>query len=283
MRHRVFSSLLFWLALGASNAAGRGPGAARTPAATVPVHSVLRVCADPNSLPYSNARGEGFENQLAEMVARDLGLSVEYFWWAQRRGFFRNGLMAGRCDVVMGIVSGFELTLTTRPYYRSSYVVVQRSGAPPIRSLDDPELRQRTIGVQLLGDDGTNSPPAHALGRRGIIDNVIGFLVYGDYTSDAPERPIISAVEDGAVDLSIVWGPLAGYYARRARVPLVLRPLTPESDGDLALTFTISMGVRRDDRALKERLDRVIARRQHAIAALLDRYGVPRLAIGRAP
>jgi mxaJ protein len=266
------------LVLGSSSSAGVEPSS--PPAQVAPAPRVLRVCADPNSLPYSNARGEGFENHLAELVARELGLSLEYFWWAQRRGFFRNGLLAGRCDVVMGIVSGFELTLTTQPYYRSSYVVVQRGGTPAIRSLDDPALRERTIGVQLIGDDGTNPPPAHALGRRGIVNNVVGFLVYGDYRSEAPERPIINAVEDGAVDLAIVWGPLAGYYANRARVPLELHPLTPEADGDLALTFAVSLGVRREDRALKDRLDRVIARRQRTIEALLDRYGVPRLPLG---
>lgn len=269
-------SLLALLALLARNDAGAEERARSAAAAVAAPRGALRVCADPNSLPYSNARGEGFENRVAELVAKDLGLRVEYFWWAQRRGFFRNGLMAGRCDVVLGIVSGFELALTTRPYYRSTYVVVQRRGETPIASLDDPALRSRTIGVQLIGDDGTNTPPAHALGRRGIVDNVVGFLVYGDYRSDAPERPIVSAVEQGAVDLAIVWGPLAGYYARRASVPLALHPL-PASDGDLALTFTVSMGVRRDEHALKERLDRVLVRRQRAIDALLDEYAVPRL------
>jgi mxaJ protein len=278
MSRCVLVPMLLWLALGSSSAAGAEPSSARPRETSAP--GLLRVCADPNSLPYSNARREGFENQLAELVAKELGLTLEYFWWAQRRGFFRNGLMAGRCDVVMGIVSGFELTLTTRPYYRSGYVVVQRAGTPAIRSLDDPTLRERTIGVQLIGDDGTNPPPAHALGRRGIVNNVVGFLVYGDYASDAPERPIISAVEEGAIDLAIVWGPLAGYYAQRARVPLDLHPLIPQADGDLALTFTVSLGVRRDDQALRDRLDRVIVRRQRRIDALLDHYGIPRLPLG---
>jgi mxaJ protein len=280
MARRAFVSMMASLVLAGSSAAAAKQRVAPSPASGAPVRGSLRVCADPNSLPYSNARGEGFENRLAELVAKDLGLSVEYFWWAQRRGFFRNGLMAGRCDVVIGIVTGFELALTTRPYFRSTYVVVQRGGAPPIVSLDDPALRVRSIGVQLIGDDGTNSPPAHALGRRQIVDNVVGFLVYGDYTSDGPERPIISAVEDGTVDLAIVWGPLAGYYAKRARVPLELHPLTPASDGDLALTFTVSMGVRLGDQALRDRLDRVIARRQRTIDALLAEYGVPRLPLG---
>jgi mxaJ protein len=283
MSRSAVLSVLMSLTFGASSAAAVEPSSSTTALQIAPTPRVLRVCADPNSLPYSNARGEGFENQLAQLVAKDLGLTLQYFWWAQRRGFFRNGLLAGRCDVVMGIVSGFELTLTTRPYYRSSYVVVQRGGTPPIRSLDDPALREHRIGVQLIGDDGTNPPPAHALGRRGIVDNVVGFLVYGDYTSEAPQRPIISAVEDGAVDLAIVWGPLAGYYAKRTRVPLDLHPLTPQADGDLALTFSVCLGVRRDDQALKARLDRVLARRQRTIDALLDSYGVPRLPLAEVP
>jgi mxaJ protein len=282
MSRRVFASVLLSLVVAGASAARAVPGASTTQT-TKPARSSLRVCADPNSLPYSNARGEGFENRLAELVAKDLGLTLEYFWWAQRRGFFRNGLMAGRCDVVMGIVTGFELALTTRPYYRSTYVVVQRRGTPPITSLDDPALRERRIGVQLIGDDGTNSPPAHALGRRGIVDNVIGFLVYGDYTSNGPARPIIGAVEQGSVDLALVWGPLAGYYTQQARVPLDLHPLTPASDGDLALTFTVSMGVRRGDEALKQALDRVIGARQRKIDALLAGYGVPRLPLGGSP
>jgi mxaJ protein len=148
----------------------------------------LRVCADPNNLPYSNDRREGFENRLAELVARDLGRDgVHYTWWAQRRGFLRNTLNVAACDVVMGIPSSADAVLTTRPYYQSSYAFVSRADRHlALASLDDPQLRRMRIGVQLVGDDGANSPPAHALSRRGIIRNVVGFSVYGDYAQGSP-------------------------------------------------------------------------------------------------
>ncbi|HEX5514797.1 MAG TPA: transporter substrate-binding domain-containing protein, partial [Gammaproteobacteria bacterium] len=129
----------------------------------------LRVCADPNNLPFSNRAGEGFENKLVELVARELGATVHYTWWAQRRGFVRNTLKAGECDLVAGVPSNMEMLLTTTPYYRSGYVFVTRVNGPLVRSLDDPLLRQVTVGVQLIGDDGANSPPAHALARRGVV------------------------------------------------------------------------------------------------------------------
>jgi ABC-type amino acid transport substrate-binding protein len=127
---------------------------------------VLRVCADPNNLPFSNERGEGFENKLAEMLAADLGAELRYTWWAQRRGFFRNTLRAGSCDVVLGVPAGFELALTTSPYYRSTYAFVSRKDRHlGVRSFDDEALRRLKVGVQLVGDDGANTPPAHALAR----------------------------------------------------------------------------------------------------------------------
>jgi mxaJ protein len=239
--------------------------------------NVLRVCADPNGLPYSNDKEEGLENRLARLLAKELGWQLEYFWWAQRRGFLRNTLDAGKCDVVMGVPSRLDRLLTTRPYYTSSYVFLQRRGAPPIHSFDDPALRGRSIGVQLIGDDFANSPPAHALGRRNIIDHVRGFMVYGDYSTHDPQQPIVQALEDGTLDLAIVWGPLAGYYARRSRVPLEFRPVQPLEDGDLAMSFSIAMGVRKGDELLREVLERALRQSRRQVEQLLVEYGVPRL------
>ena len=147
----------------------------------------LRVCADPNNLPFSNQRGEGFENRLASLIARDLHARVEYTWWAQRRGFVRNTLKTGSCDVIMGVPATMDMVLHTAPYYRSTYVfVTRRTRGIVVRSLDDPVLRRVRVGVQLIGDDGANTPPAHALARRGIVQNVRGYTVYGDYSTDSP-------------------------------------------------------------------------------------------------
>jgi mxaJ protein len=143
----------------------------------------LRVCADPNNLPFSNRKGEGFENHLAQLIAGELDATVRYTWFPQRRGFIRNTLAADSCDVIMGIPEHSERVLTTRPYYRSTYVFVSRKDRGlKIRSFDDPALRKLKIGVQLIGDDYHNTPPVHALSRRGIVGNLVGYSVYGDYT-----------------------------------------------------------------------------------------------------
>jgi mxaJ protein len=239
----------------------------------------LRVCSDPNNLPFSNQAGEGFENRLAQLIARDMGAKVTYTWWAQRRGFIRNTLRAGECDLVMGIPSSFELALATRPYYRSTYVFVYRQDAAfQLRSFDDPVLRELKIGVHLVGDDGANTPPAHALGERGIIGNVRGYMLYGDYAQPNPPARILDAVASGEIDVAIVWGPLAGYFAPRAEVPLRVVPVSPQIDLPfLPFVFDISMGVRRDDPALKDEVEAILRARHAEVEKILDDYGVPRV------
>ena len=240
---------------------------------------VLRVCADPNNLPFSNQAGEGFENRLAELLAEDRGARLEYTWWAQRRGFVRNTLQAGTCDVVMGVPSGFELTRTSRPYYRSAYVLAaRRDRVADLASLDDPRLRDLRIGVQMIGDDFSTTPPAHALARRGLAANVIGFPVYGDYSKPAPLSAIVEAVDRGDLDAAVVWGPAAGYFARAARHPLALAPVTSDAETpSLPFVFDISMGARRSDAALQTELDDFVVRRRADIDRILADFGVPRV------
>jgi mxaJ protein len=247
-----------------------------------PGPAVLRVCSDPNNLPFSNARGEGFENKIAELMARDLGARVEYTWWPQRRGFIRNTLRAGRCDVVLGVPAAFELARTTRPYYRSTYVFVTRAGGPRIASLDDPQLRHLRVGVHVIGDDYANTPAAHALAKRGIVRNVVGYSVYGDYSKPDPPADLMRAVADGAVDVAVVWGPLAGYFAKRSAVPLALAPVSPQVDLPfLPFVFDISMGVRRADTTTYTLIDRELKRRRPEIRHILEEYGVPLVDGGR--
>jgi quinoprotein dehydrogenase-associated probable ABC transporter substrate-binding protein len=239
----------------------------------------LRVCADPNNLPFSNQKLEGFENKIAALVAREMKLPIEYTWWAQRRGFFRNTLRAGSCDVVIGVPSSFELALTTAPYYRSTYVFVYRKDRRlSVQSFDDPILRNVLIGVQLIGDDFANSPPAHALTTRHIVDNVKGYTVYGDYSKANPPGEIIEAVANGKVDVAVAWGPLAGYFAKRKNVALEVVPVSPQIDLPyLPFVFDISMGVRRGESAFKEQLDEILNRNSSEIEHILDQYGVPRI------
>jgi mxaJ protein len=258
-------------------AAATACGASHQPeAAEVAGSGALRVCSDPNNLPFSNDRGEGFENRLAELLAADLDVPLRYTWWAQRRGFLRNTLDAGACDVVMGYPTGAEMVATTSPYYRSTYVFVTRASRRlAVESFDDPALRTLRIGVQLVGDDGANSPPAHALSRRGIVSNVVGYSVYGDYRTDSPPSRIVTAVAAGEVDMAAVWGPLAGYFAARQNEPLDLRPVSPAADGPLAHVFAISMAARRGDRTTLAHLERFIERRRPDIDRVLAEYHVP--------
>jgi mxaJ protein len=238
----------------------------------------LRVCADPNNLPFSNQRGEGFENRIATLLARQLGAPLQYTWWAQRRGFFRNTLKAGACDVVLGVPARLEMVSPTRPYYRASYVFVSRKDRRlRVRSLDDPRLRSLRIGIPIVGDDGENPPPAAALARRGIIDNVVGFSVFGDYTDESPPLRLLDAVVKGQLDVAIVWGPLAGYYAKRKHVTLDLAPVTPARDAGIPFVYDIAFGVRRGDDQRMRTLDGLLLRNRPAIERILDEYGIPRL------
>ncbi|HUQ20807.1 MAG TPA: substrate-binding domain-containing protein [Gemmatimonadaceae bacterium] len=240
---------------------------------------VLRVCADPNNLPFSNRAQQGFENKMAQLLAKDLGKRVEYTWWAQRRGFIRNTLNAETCDVVMGVPSSFDLALVSAPYYRSTYVFVSRRDRDiGIKSFDDPALKGARIGVQLVGDDGANTPPVHALSARGIVGNLKGYTVYGDYSQPTPTAGIMSAVEKGDVDVAIVWGPTAGYFAKTHHIPLRLTPVSPQIDLPfLPFVYDISLAVRRKDKALRDTLDSLLIRERPAIGKILDEYGIPRV------
>lgn len=236
----------------------------------------LVVCADPNNLPFSNREERGFENRIAALVAADMRARVRYVWWAQRRGYVRNTLGESKCDLWPGVASGVDMVATTRPYYRASYVFVTRaSDSLTHLTLDDPRLRQLQLGVQLVGDDAMNTPPSHALARRGLTRNVVGFMLYGDYRTPNPPSRIVEAVAEGTVDVALVWGPLAGYFALRSPVPLQLEPVTPWlDDAQWPMVYDISMGVRKDDDALRLEVEHSLARHAAEIRDILGSYGV---------
>ncbi len=248
-------------------------GAAGRPAPPPP----LRVCADPNNLPFSNEQRAGFENRIAALLAHDMGTTVEFSWRPQMRGFVRKGLKAGACDVYMGVPVAFGPLLTTTPYYRSTYVIVYRAKGPVhVRSLDDRALRSLRVGVHMIGDDYQNTPPAQALAARGITDNVRGYQIVGDYSKPNPQARIIEALERGEIDVAIVWGPFAGYFAKRSPMPLTIVPVSPAKDSSGQIfAFDIAMGVRRTDTVLARTLDTLLAREGPAIHKILSDYGVP--------
>ena len=239
----------------------------------------FRVCADPENLPFSNRQLEGFENKIAEVIAKDLGASLSYIWWGQRRGFIRNTMNAtlkeGRCDVMIGAPEGYDLVRTTKPYYRSTYVFVYRKGKGlQIASLDDPILKKIKIGVHVLGEDYSNPPPVHELAKRGIVNNVIGFDTF--YSAKNPPGTIIDAVASGKIDVAIVWGPAAGYFVLHQQVPMVMIPI-PSGAGDLPFAFGISMGVKRGEDALSAQVEKALVRKHAEIRKILTDYGVPLL------
>jgi mxaJ protein len=239
--------------------------------------AALRACADPNNLPFSNRQQQGFENRLAAILADELDAPLEYTWASEWRGFVRKTLDAGRCDVILGMPAESDRVLTTRPYYVSTYVFLsRRDRGLAIRSLDDTLLRRLRIGVHFIGDDYTNPPPAHALGRRRIVRNIVGYSLYGDHSKPNPPADLVHAVARGDIDLAIVWGPFAGYFGAREGVPMTLTPVTPAVDPPgLRFTFAIAVGVRRDDPALRARLDAALERRQPEIERLLRQYSIP--------
>jgi quinoprotein dehydrogenase-associated probable ABC transporter substrate-binding protein len=239
--------------------------------------TALRVCADPNNLPFSNRAEQGFENKIAALLGRELKLPVQYTWHPQGQGFVRKTLNAGSCDLIIGVPSDYGPLRTTKPYYRSTYVLVYRADQHlDIKSLDDTALRRVKIGVQLIGDDYQNTPPAQALAARGVIDNVTGFPIFGNYALPNPEARIIDAVTTRQIDVAIVWGPLGGYFAARAPASLTVVPLpsTMDSSGT-QFAFDIAMGVRRADTLLVSILNQVLEKERPTVEKILGEYGVP--------
>jgi mxaJ protein len=246
---------------------------------------VLRVCADPNNLPFSNRAGEGFENKLAELLARELGWTLEYTWFPQRMGFIRNTLRGRdpdsnrfKCDLVMGVPAGFELASTTKPYYRSTYALVYVKGkgldsvAVPADLLSVEPARLKSLKLGVVGQ----TPPSDWLLKHRLFDQVVPYQPQsGDperYPGEIVEKDLVA----GTIDVAFVWGPIAGYFAKRAKSPpLAVVPFKP--DPEIQFDFRIAMGVRFGEREWKERIERLIEANRPRIQAILAAYGVPQL------
>jgi mxaJ protein len=239
--------------------------------ATAEEPTELRVCADPDNLPFSNKSGEGFENKIAEVIGRDLGMPVTYFWWPHQRGLIRRTLGENHCDVLIGIPKELDPVLTTRPYYRSSYAIVsKRSAKLGVTSLDDPALKQLRIGAHF------DTPPWAALGEHDLMANVQGYPLMFDYHRPEPGRRPEKVLEDlvaGTIDVAMVWGPMAGYFAKKTGAALEIVPL--KDSGRIPMSFDVSMGVRKSDKALKARLETAIDHKESEISKILADYGIP--------
>ena len=245
--------------------------AARAQTGELVATDALRVCADPANLPFSNERGEGFENRVAALVGRALDRSVEYVFFPQVQGFVRNTLRAGRCDLVMGTVAGDDLMQNTNPYYHTTYVMVFRGGAePPPERLDDPRMRSLRIGAI------ARTPPVDLLVRNNLVENTRFYRLAVDTRIEAPGADLVRAVAEGELDAALVWGPIAGYQAKVKNLPIVLRAL-PTEPGAARMDFRITMGVRGQEPEWRRRVNAVIRDKQGEIDGILREYGVPRL------
>jgi mxaJ protein len=242
-------------------------------------NKALRVCADPNDLPFSNKAEQGFENKLAQMVGQSLGRPVQFVWEMQGDNFLRS-VYESKCDVVMGLPTDDHAwgVLTTEPYYRSAYALVYRANAPfQLKSLDDPRMRTLQIGVHSMFGDKVDLPPGTTLANRGIYKNVHGYDLLADYYHHAnPSADLIKAVAHGDVDVAIAWGPLAGYFATREPVKLTVVPLA-HTHTKLPFQYSISMAVAHGNTALRDTLNAFLAAHRTQIHRLLTNYGVPQL------
>jgi mxaJ protein len=244
---------------------------------------LLRVCADPNNLPYSDQQQQGFENALATLIATDLGMQVSYTWYPQRERFFKKTLNNGLCDVVMGVPTGFDEASTTQPYYRSSYAFVSRRDHDlDIRSFDDQRLRTLRIGVHIPGGDDSINPAVRALTTRGIVKNIYPYNIFSNLEEN-PSADLFAALARNEIDVAIAWGPAAGYFARHSSVPLAVTPVDSDSaNPQLPLSFDIALGVRKGNDALKQQLNLELERRRVQIRQLLISFGIPQLNLPQA-
>jgi quinoprotein dehydrogenase-associated probable ABC transporter substrate-binding protein len=234
--------------------------------------NVFRACADPHALPFSNEAGEGFENKIAALLAHKLGKSVGYTFYPDATGFIRNTLNAHRCDVVLGIAQGDDLVQPTSPYYRTGYAAAYHQDGPlkGLDSLSDPRLKTARIGIV------AGTPPATLLAENGLLGHIKSYALVTDSRFDSPTHEMMDDLERGEIDVALLWGPIAGYYATKAKTPTAVVPLVKEK-GDPPMVFRIVMGVRHSDQNWKRALNKLIAENQDEIQAILRSYGVPLL------
>jgi len=234
--------------------------------------STLRVCADPAAMPFTNEKGEGFENKIAELLAKKLGLTLDYTWFPQATGFYRMTLGAKRCDIVMGYAAGSDPVLNTNPYYKSAWVLVTKKGGEldGVDALDDPRLKGKHIGV-IAG-----TPPGDLLARNGLMGYARPYSFMVDRRFDNPAESMIADINDGDIQAGILWGPIGGYYAKRSEAPLTVTPLVKEK-GDPSLIYRITLGIRPGELNWKHQLNGFLKDEQPEINRILLDYGVPLL------
>jgi mxaJ protein len=261
---------------------GAAIGLLSPPAAADEADKVLRVCQDPNNLPFSHRNLKGFENKIAELLGQELGWKVEYTWYPQRMGFIRNTLRAKepnsntyKCDLVIGVQTGFDMGATTRPYYRSTYAMayVKGKGLDNVKSLEDllalDPAKRKSLRLGIFA----RSPVVDWLLQNGMIDQIVSYPTQTGDPDQYPGEIIEKDLAQGKIDIAFVWGPIAGYFAKNAPVPVVAVPLKPRPD--MRFDFSISMAVRYGEKPFRDRIDQLIEKNPRKITAILLDYGVP--------
>lgn len=229
----------------------------------------LRVCADPANLPFSNKEEKGFENKIAELIAGELGVKVRYTWFPQSIGFIRQTLDKKKCDIIIGYVSAHELVLNSNPYYKTSYVLIHRKGElKGFKNLNDPRLKDKKIGV-IAG-----TPPVTILALNDMLDNIKSYHRMVDRRYFSPAEQMIDEIAKGELDVGLLWGPIGGYFAKKASKPLTIAPLVNETKGG-RMAYRITFAVRRGEKVWKRQLNRIIRRKQDEINKILLDYGIP--------
>ncbi|WP_292532722.1 substrate-binding domain-containing protein [Methylocystis sp.] len=233
----------------------------------------LRVCADPNNLPFSNDKGEGFENRIAEFLAKKSGKSLAYSYYPGATGFVRNTLNAHLCDVILGMPQGNDLVQPTNPYYRTTYAIVTRAGSEldGVKSLDDPRLKEKPHRIGLVA----NTPPGNVLAMNGLMASVKPYPLMVDTRVESSGAAMIHDLEKGEIDIALLWGPIAGYYAKHSSEKLNVT-LLPETAG-ARMAFRIGFGVRHADQNWKRELNTLVAQNKAELERILLDYGVPLL------
>ena len=233
---------------------------------------VLRICADPRNLPFSNDKGEGFENKIGELFAEKLQKKLDYMYFPQATGFVRVTLGSHRCDVILGFPQGDDLAQGTNPYYRTAYALITKAGGglDDVATLEDERLKGKHIGVV------AGTPPATNMALAGLMGNAKPYPLMIDTRFDSSAEAMITDLTRGEIDAGILWGPMAGFYAKKSNPPLHVTPLVKETTGP-KLVYRIGMGVRPADQNWKRQLNRLIQENQPAINKILLDYGVPLL------
>ncbi len=231
----------------------------------------LRVCADPSNLPFSSEKGDGFENKIADLIADELKVPVEYTWFPMSTGFVRQTLFSKRCDVIIGYAQGDELVLNTNAYYRSTYALITKKGGPidGVTELSDPKLSGKKLGII------ANTPPAYLMAKHNLMGNAKPYPLMVDRRFESPQEQMVKDIASGEIDGGVLWGPFAGWLAKQSKEPMSVVAIKADPELSTKMSYGVTLGVRLSDNDWKKQLNTVLRKRRADIDKVLLDFGVP--------